>query len=744
MCGISAIVGKNKQDKKELEEILLPIIHRGEKKYFNESEDLGNCVLGMNRLAIVDEEGGKQPMKSSDGRFHIVLNGEIYNYRELRNELEKEGYSFKTDSDTEVLVNGYSHWKEKVLDMINGMFAFFVFDSQEDSFFVARDPFGIKPLYFAKVEDRYYFASEIKSLIGIDKIKEIQLFPPSHFMKDGELQRYYDFPRQIDEDISEEEAVERIRELFDEAVKKRVQTHLPIAVYLSGGIDSTAVLVTALKYHSDITAIIVGNQNSSDRETAIKYCEENDIKYIAEEPPAEEELVKDIPSIIKVTESFEPNMIRQSAISYHIAKTAKDFKIILCGEGADELFAGYPEFKELKNNKEIEEKRVSFLSDLHRTQLQRVDRTSMAFTTEVRVPFLDKDLVSYGLKLSGNLNIKKVENEIITKYILRKAMEGLLPKYIYNREKVVLSEGAGYKGNQKIGGLFYDLVSKEVSDEEFEKYKTDHSDWNLETKEEVYYFKYYLEFGYDKAKFNQKRTMVNKIDSVLDNKKLTKEIIRGFNTWKFKREQPNTEEKLFNNILNQITNKKPIRFIMYWGKGEKNIANESDILALEYLKELFKPIKEGIKIIFIFTDTHAELNGYSKNEIKKYYDSVDTLIKKYDIDSLYLSKLVEYNEKDLLDKVDDLEIDSDLLEILENSSRKHNKRLSDHNLSAKLYYLQNQIEKKTLEENFSNSIFLTYNGSSMDSIFPTKLPIFYMYSIKRGTSTKPWFSEDNK
>ncbi len=515
MCGIAAIIGKNKQDRAELTKMLAAISSRGERKYFDESAEIETCVLGMNRLAIVDREHAKQPISSNDGRYSIVFNGEIYNYKDLQEELIKKGYKFNTDSDTEVLVNGYAAWGPDLLQKLIGMFAFFIFDKEQKSFFAARDLLGVKPLYWAQNEETYYFGSEIKSLSQLDEVKEVKLFPPAHYMKDGKLTQYWKIPTKINYEILENEATEEIRKLFDDAIRIRVQTDLPIAVYMSGGIDSTAVLATAAKYHNDVTAIIVGNDESSDKKIAIKYCEENKIKYVVKVPPTEAGLVKDIPWAIRTSESFEPNMVRQVTLSHYIALAAaeKGFKIILCGEGSDEIFAGYPEFTQLESSQKIEERIIKFLSDLHRTQLQRVDRTSMAFTTEVREPFLDKHLVEYVLRISSDFKVKKVGEKVITKYILRKAMMDRLPEYIYNRDKVVLSEGAGYKGNQKIGGLFYDFVAKEVSVTELEEYKTKYGDWNLETKEEVYYFKYFLQFGYDKALFNQERTLVNKTNT---------------------------------------------------------------------------------------------------------------------------------------------------------------------------------------------------------------------------------------
>lgn len=745
MCGIAAIIGDNEQNSKNLQEILLAIAHRGEKEYFNEHAQTGHCVLGMNRLAIVDREHAKQPVSSSDEIFSIVFNGEIYNYKELQAELKALGYTFRTDSDTEVLVNGFAEWGVKLVDKLDGMFAFIIYDRKRDDFFVARDPLGIKPLYWAKdTKNTFYFASEIKGLSGVDTINEIQLLPPGHYMQKEKLQQYFFLPTTIDKNITEE-AVKNIRELIDHSVRIRVQTDLPIAVYLSGGIDSTAILATARKFHNNVTAIILGNEQSTDRNFAVQYCEENTIPYIVHTPASEEELVKHISEIVHITESFEPNMIRQAAVSYYIAKTAAEggFKVILCGEGADELFAGYPEFTACSTEEEIEQTVLRFLQDLHRTQLQRVDRTSMAFTTEVRVPFLDKHLVEYALQLAGGLKIRKMNNKTITKYILRKAMSDRLPSSIYNRDKVVLSEGAGFKGNQRIGGLFYDSVTKQITDEEFAHWMKKYPQWNLQTKEELYYFREYVQYGYTKATFNQKRTTVNTTDTEKADARLAKTILDTFNTWKYKREQPNTEEKINQLILKQITENKPISFVMYWGKGDRNSISDIEDAALQYVSDMLKPIqqiyKQYIQLTLVLTDTHAELNGYSTVTIQGYFDSVRTLVAEYDfIETILMSELVPYQEEILLQVAGKI-ADADIPNVFYSSSEKHFQKYSDVQLGAKLYYLQNQIEKSAIEKHFSDCIFMTYNSSKWDGIHPIGLPIFHMYSLKKGTSVKPWF-----
>lgn len=743
MCGIAAIIGKQKQSSEVLQEMLQEIAYRGESNHFNESADFGYCVLGMNRLAIVDRDNAKQPISSSDGRYTVVFNGEIYNYKDLRKKLIEIGYSFNTDSDTEVLVNGYEAWGTELLPKLRGMFAFFIYNKKTKSFFAARDPFGIKPLYYSQADNgTYYFASEIKALTPIKEIRKVKLFPPANFMDNGELKSYWRIPEITDSNTSENEIIKNIRTLFDQAVERRVQTDLPIAVYLSGGIDSTAVLATARKYHSDVTAIIVGTENSVDRIFATKYCEENKIKYLVKELPNEDNLAVAIPEIIRLTESFEPNMIRQSAVSCILAQAAaeKGFRIILCGEGADEIFAGYPEFTEGLDGKAIENRIVKFVKDLHRTQLQRVDRTSMAFTTEVRVPFLDLDLAEYVLKIPAKYKVLRTSEKNITKYIFREAMKDRLPDYIYSRDKVVLSEGAGYKGNQKIGGFFYDFVNPKITDKELDDYIQEYPQWNLETKEDVYYFKFYKDFGYLKAEFNQNRTTANKVNTL--NKSLEQNIIEQFDTWAFKREQPNSDGLIFQAVKKAVVDDKPIPFVLYWGKGEKNIAGEPEIKALDFLESInsriMKKYEFGAEFTLVFTDTHAKLNGYTDEDINRYYSSVKNMALQRKMKWLFMSEFVSLDFEALTKEQEHQKIDKDVLELLKESSNKHFKRSSDSTLGARVYYTLNQKEKIEIERNFPDNIFITYSGSELNDIFP-RIPIFYMYSTEKGTSTKPWF-----
>ena len=229
-----------------------------------------------------------------------------------------------------------------------------------------------------------------------------------------------------------------------------------------------------------------------------------------------------------------------------------------------------------------------------------------------------------------------------------------------------------------------------------------------------------------------------------ENIKLAKKVIDSFNTWSFKREQPKSKESLVENILLHIKKKEPIKFIMYWGKGDRDIISNLELDAIKYLVNFCETIKKeyvyGVELTFIFTDTHAAINGYDAKSTKIYFESTKNLIDKYKIKSLYLSEIVSYKQEDILNKLSSTKIDESLFDNLKNSSEKHCKNFNNnYEICAKVYYLQNQLEKKKVEERFQDYVFLTYNGSDLNKILPIKLPIFYMYSLKKGFSDKPWF-----
>ncbi len=511
MCGIGAVLGRADADAR-LRQSLGMITHRGGKTF--EMAAGNGFAIGANRLPIVDRQNAVQPAKNEDGRLLCVLNGEIYNYKRLKTELEEKGHKFRTESDTEVLVHMYEQYGKRMLDMIDSeIYAFAIYNTKTGDYFAARDRIGVKPLYWAETGrgaeagGATYFASEMKQLVQFSEITEIKVVAPGHLIDNGREEKYSDLiGRKQEVEESAEEIAENVRLLLHEAVKKRVDTDLPVGVFMSGGLDSTAVLAIARKYHNNITAIIAGNEKSEDRKFALRYCQEFGVPYILVETPDEKTMWKEVRRVIYAVESFEPNVIRNSMGSHYISEGGKQFSIILCGEGADELFSGYAEF--LKTSEDAQnELAVQFLSDLHRTQCQRVDRTSMQFTEEVRAPFLDTALVEYALAIPGKLKVKNG----VEKWILRKALENELPDYICQRKKAVLIAGAGYKGNDPKDGMFDEYIKETQSEAEYARIVADNPDWNLSTPEEAYYFSIFQEFGYDKCLQAKERPKANRV-----------------------------------------------------------------------------------------------------------------------------------------------------------------------------------------------------------------------------------------
>ncbi len=502
MCGIAGIIGSTSH--KEITNMLNPIKNRGE----NEPtfKEIGNAILGNTLLEILDSENGEQPIFNKDKSLAIVLNGEIYNYKTLRKELQQKGYVFNTKTDTEVILFLYQEYQEKLLDKLEGMFAFVIYDKNKDVYFAGRDPYGIKPLYYSIYENKFFFSSELKSFTNT-KCTEFKELTPGFYIKNGEIKKWYFGLDNIyfNQDIKFEIAKNRIKELLTNAVKKRVDTKLPIAVFFSGGIDSTIILHLLRQFHNNVLALIVGHNDAEDTIHAIKYCKENGIKF-KQIDFTDITLTNLIPDVIYRIETFEPNPVRGATLSYLLSQEANKlgYKIALCGEGSDEIFAGYGDFLKIDNS-EFLDYQIKLMKDLHRTQLLRVDRTAMGFSLEVRVPFLDMELVEFALSLPIEFKINKLNNKLTTKFILREAFKDELPNYIYERKKMTLMKGAGAGKVNRGTGLFYDFTNIQISDIEFKSLNQSYPSYNLQDKEVAYYFNVFKEY-YQNAKFARKRT----------------------------------------------------------------------------------------------------------------------------------------------------------------------------------------------------------------------------------------------
>jgi asparagine synthase (glutamine-hydrolysing) len=513
MCGIIGRLYHKDSQQKNINIFLDKISHRGESDFQDEIAYGKGWTLGANRLAITSHLSQEQPYKSENLNSQVVLNGEIYNFKEL---LLKYNIKY-TNSDGEALANLLEIEGIDILNEIDGIFAFIWVNIKENYVYISTDHIGIKPLYYAFLDNDIIMASEIKALAFHENIKEIKKLDIGSFIRlewdeddipyISENKNYFSLDNIEGEELIDEDKLE---ELLTESVRQQVDTDKPIGVYLSGGIDSSTIYALARKHHNNVVPLILNSDSGVDGAFAIKLSQYFGDIPIVGEAMSEDELFDNIPNIIKMVESFEPNLIRQSSVSIHIAKLANlaNVKIVLTGEGADELFCGYPDYRHSDNWKEL---RLKFLKDLHQTQLKRVDRTSMFVTTEARVPFLTPKIIMATL---NQKNKNYFLNEKEDKVILREATKKLLPEWIRNRKKVVLSEGVGLKGNNPEDGMFASRINKLVSDKALKELQIKFSDWNIETKEEAYYFKIFHNLGYSKAKFMKKRITSNLVHSI--------------------------------------------------------------------------------------------------------------------------------------------------------------------------------------------------------------------------------------
>jgi asparagine synthase (glutamine-hydrolysing) len=438
MCGIAVEIQRGTGepvDPGRVRQMLGAIPRRGDSENFGQACALPGAAMGCNRLAIVDRTAAHQPMSSRDGTRCVVLNGEIYNHARLRAELKARGCSFATNSDTEVLLHGYAQWGADLPARLDGVFAFVVYDSATGEFLCARDPLGVKPLYWASSGDTLYFASELKCYLPIGVAP--QVFPPGHLMQNGNVARYYFEPDGPLPYSAERDAIAEFGHRLDEAVRKRVQTDLPIAVIYSGGLDSASVLALAVRHHTDVTAVTVGFPGSPDMEFAIRSCRDLGIRHVTRFLDLQQ-CIDNLGRRVWETETFEMVDIMDATVMAPAFEVVHELgiKVALVGDGSDELLAGYDLFRSHCDAAALMRYRVG---NLHRTDLQRVDRVSMSRSVEARVPFLDRDVVDLTWRMDMQLKYRHGRE----KWILREAMRDLLPEYLTWRPKIRMPEGTG-------------------------------------------------------------------------------------------------------------------------------------------------------------------------------------------------------------------------------------------------------------------------------------------------------------
>jgi len=498
MCGIVCAFNL-----KESTETLRPQLLEMSKKVRHRGPDWSGiyanekAILAHERLAIVDPASGKQPLFSEDQKLVLAANGEIYNHRELRKQFEGS-YTFSTESDCEVILALYQKKGPDFLDDMNGIFGFAIYDSEKNEYFIARDHMGIIPLYMGWDKNgTFYVASELKALEGT--CTKIELFPPGHYMhsSDGELKRWYTRDWMDYEAVKENQtSIDEIRDALEAAVHRQLMSDVPYGVLLSGGLDSSVTSAIAKKYSQkrvesgdtkdawwpQLHSFSVGLEGSPDLAAAQIVADHigtihHEIKFTIQEGL---DAIKDV---IYNLETYDITTIRASTPMYLMARVIKSMgiKMVLSGEGADELFGGYLYFHKAPSPKDFHEETVRKLSKLHMYDCLRANKSLAAWGIEGRVPFLDKEFIDVAMRI--NPKDKMINGERMEKWVVRKAFESVLPESVAWRQKEQFSDGVGYSWIDTLK----EVVNKEVSDEQLANAKFRYPIQTPTTKEEFYY-----------------------------------------------------------------------------------------------------------------------------------------------------------------------------------------------------------------------------------------------------------------
>jgi asparagine synthase (glutamine-hydrolysing) len=454
-----------------------------------------NTAMCTRRLRIVDAAGGAQPKLSHDGRVLVSFNGQIYNHADLRRELEAEGIGFHSESDTELLATAISVWGARALERFQGMYAFVALDLQRGDFLAARDPLGVKPLYLVQSPDGgFLFCSEIRPLLNAAETGEVMLLPPGHLLTKTLCAPFpTPFTRRPELGPASLETFDRI---LASAVHARVPPSLPFALMLSGGIDSTLVAHYSRQVRTDASAYFLGDADATDYRFASEYAERNGVDLRTVSLPTGGDATLDlIDRAIAATEAFEPCILRPSLCNYVLAERihADGFRVALCGEGADELFAGYPPLEAaFATSQEAGAfTREQYLAGMNRSNLQRVDRCAMHFMVETREPFLDAAVIDYALACEASALVERTLHGLRGKKPLRD-LYGLypeaLPASIRDRKKLPFSEGAGFETGLSDSPCI-GLAEAAISDADLAEGQREFEAYNLKTKEELFYLR---------------------------------------------------------------------------------------------------------------------------------------------------------------------------------------------------------------------------------------------------------------
>ena len=460
------------------------------------------AIIVHERLSIVDPSNGAQPLYN-DNRTHVLAaNGEIYNHKQLKSELTIP-YNFKTGSDCEVILALYEEFKQTgkpFLDRLVGDFAFLIYDAEDNTYFVARDHMGIVPVYVGSDnEGRFYVASEMKALTPVcDTVKE---FPPGSYMyskEDREFHRYYKRDQMKYDNVKDNKtSVEDLKNALMDSVKRQLMCDVPYGVLLSGGLDSSVISAIAKHFAERrveddgkteawfprLHSFAIGLEGAPDLKKARVVADylgtvHHEIHYTIEEG------IDALRDVIYHIETYDVTTIRASTPMYLMARYIKamGIKMVLSGEGSDEIFGGYLYFHKAPNAKEFHEELVRKLSQLHLYDCLRANKSLMAWGVEGRVPFLDKKFLDVAMHV--NPQDKMCPGKTIEKKVLREAFEGMLPSEVLWRQKEQFSDGVGYSWIDALR----DYAEKQVSDRKFAE-RADRFPVNTPVTKEAYLYR---------------------------------------------------------------------------------------------------------------------------------------------------------------------------------------------------------------------------------------------------------------
>lgn len=458
----------------------------------------GTTILTHERLSIVDPQSGGQPLYSPSRKQVLAVNGEIYNHQNIRSRYA-DNYEFQTGSDCEVILALYRDKGIHFLEELNGIFAFALYDEERDEFLIARDAIGVIPLYIGRDRDGLlYVASELKALEGF--CDEYEPFLPGHYYwsREGEMRRWYNRDWIQYEAVKDNESsVSQLHDALEAAVRRQLMSDVPYGVLLSGGLDSSVISAIAKKHASfrvetnsqsgawwpQLHSFAVGLEGAPDLAKARVVAEHigtvhHEIHYTIQEG------LDAIRDVIYYVETYDVTTVRASTPMYLLARVIKSMgiKMVLSGEGADEVFGGYLYFHKAPNAEAFHEETVRKLNKLYQYDCLRANKALSAWGVEGRVPFLDKDFLDVAMRL--NPTDKMCPGTTIEKRIVREAFGGLLPESIAWRQKEQFSDGVGYSWIDTLKAI----TSKAVSDEQM-THASERFPINTPMNKEEYYYR---------------------------------------------------------------------------------------------------------------------------------------------------------------------------------------------------------------------------------------------------------------